>query len=182
MKTVAVAILSSLVVVWGADAASHAVDLRAATVSPPALAVGDAVSVTFRDGVDYRLTVDSEFPSFAGAHAFSARLDDGVCAASFVVSGDAFTVEVRDISGNRLWRGCVRGGAAAVETVDLAAHRGGDCIEVETPEPESDEAEAPVPKKSTGLLSAGPGNPFDDTIVAPAPVTVHWEVGVRCPP
>ena len=170
MKLIASAIIS--LAAFCANAATHTVDLRFAVTPPAALAIGDAVAVTFADGVSYTLNVDAELPSFVGARAFAAHIGDGVCGSSLVMSDTSFTVEVRDISESRLWRACVRDGKATVETVDLSSVRRGGCIEVEAPEPEIGEVETAVNKKSAALLSAVPGNPFDGNVVAPAPVMV----------
>ena len=142
------------------------------------LAIGDTLKLKLFGDVEQTLTIGSEMPGFDGSRSFGAHLGDGVFSSIVMTKGDGSAfLEVRDLSAARLYRASISSGTANIEEVDLAAVRRGDCVEVDTPEPdETDEQEetdeqtlVPPGKK---LLGAVPGNPFDNNAVAPAPVMV----------
>ena len=140
----------------------------------PAVAVGDTLNLKLFGDVVLSARVAYALPaSFAGGKAFSLVLGDGVSSSTFVESPDGLLMELRDIEADRLYNVAIRGGIASVEEIDLSLMRRGGCIEVDTPEPEdADDGSDVSTTTRRKLLSAVPGNPFDDNVVAPAPVTV----------
>ncbi|MBQ4385343.1 MAG: CotH kinase family protein [Kiritimatiellae bacterium] len=157
--------------------------LRTREVSPEEIgiaqatfSVGDSFSLAPFDDVVFTLNVSDALPGFAGRKAYAAHLGDGVRVAT-LSAGDngAFDIEIRDIASARLYRLFCRDGLCTVEEIDLSHTGRGSCIEVEAPEIEIfEEEETPttITKMSKKLLGAVPGNPFDDNVVAPAPVMV----------
>lgn len=168
----AVAAHHTLDFTMGASAiAAQSPAVRAATCAfaasgIPEIAEGDTLEIKFFDDAEKSLEIGGETPGAGCALAFAAHLGDGVFGSMAVLRGDGASFEARDFAANRLYRAEIGGGKAFVEEVDLAAARHGECREVDADEPH----DAPAGRKT--LLGAVAGNPFDDNIVAPAPVTV----------
>lgn len=145
-------------------------------IAQATFSVGDSFSLAPFDDVVFTLNVSDALPGFAGRKAYAAHLGDGVRVATLSVGDNgAFDIEIRDIASARLYRLFCRDGVCTVEEIDLAQTGRGSCIEVEAPEIEIiEEEETPttITKMSKKLLGAVPGNPFDDNVVAPAPVMV----------
>lgn len=141
-----------------------------------AFALGDTINLSLPEGQpSLALTLVSESQGFGGMRVYSARIGHGPIASSVLVSGDAIYIEARDLDAGVLHKAAIRNGETSVSSVDLSSVCRGECIEVETP------AET---EPSTGVrprLMAS--NPFDDVVVAPAPVTIDmmlvFENGAR---
>ena len=160
-----------------ARAATLSIDATSSAADLPPLAVGDTVSLSLTDGLSpLALTIVSESHGFGGMRVYSARIGDGPLASSVLVSGDAVYIEARDLDSGVLHKVAVRNGETTVESVDLSKTSHGECIEVETPV----ETEEPTKAVRTRLMAS---NPFDDVVVAPAPVTIDmmlvFENGAR---
>jgi hypothetical protein len=157
-----------------AAAAEYTMDSRSADAASWPLADGDTISFSIPGGGGRTLALAGASAPFGGARSFAAREVGGPFCATVVQSQGGVAVEYRDISENRLYRvRCGADGNALIETVDLSTVGGGRCIEVETPEPATDAADATTgPNKAKSALSSVAGNPFDGNAVAPAPVMV----------
>ena len=141
-------------------------------MSLPELSEGDELHLRFTVYSTYDVKIEKTLPSFGGAKSFSGRDESGAVFATVVRLTDSCLLEVRDIPNDRLYRAAFHDDSTIVETIDLAARPGRGCIQIEAPELE-DETQygEETPVKRT-LLGAVPGNPFDNNVVAPAPVTV----------
>lgn len=139
-----------------------AASLKASEVS---YAVGDTIDLSLPDGQpSLALTITSESQGFGGMRVYSARIGNGPVASSVLVSGDEIYIEARDLDAGVLHKVVVRNGETTVESIDLSKAGRGECIEVETPVESS---------SSTGVRTRlMASNPFDDVVVAPAPVTI----------
>ncbi len=138
-----------------------------------AFAVGDVLVLRPFDGVELALTILSELPGFDGARTYAAALPDGLAGSTLVVGADGLYADVRDVAAARLYRLAVRNGVATAEEIDLTAVRRGGCIEAEPPDGAVDSTGAPAETaRRATRLTAVAGNPFDDNVVAPAPVMV----------
>ena len=138
-----------------------------------AFAAGDVLVLRPFDGVELTLTITDELPGFGGARTYAAALPDGLAGSTLVVGADGLYADVRDVAAARLYRLAVRNGVATAEEIDLTAVRRGGCIEAEPPDGAVDSTGAPAETaRRATRLTAVAGNPFDDNIVAPAPVMV----------
>ncbi len=138
-----------------------------------AFAAGDVLVLRPFDGVELTLTILSELPGFDGARTYAAALPDGMAGSTLVVGADGLYADVRDVAAARLYRIAVRNGVATAEEIDLTAVRRGGCIEAEPPDGAVDSTGAPAETaRRATRLTAVAGNPFDDNVVAPAPVMV----------
>ena len=138
-----------------------------------AFAAGDVLVLRPFDGVELTLTILSELPGFDGARTYAAALPDGMAGSTLVVGADGLYADVRDVAAARLYRLAVRNGVATAEEIDLTAVRRGGGIEVEPPDGAVDSTGAPAETaRRATRLTAVAGNPFDDNVVAPAPVMV----------
>ena len=180
-RTFFAALAAAAVLPLAAYADMHTLDLSATDTAnrvPPALAVGDRVSLSLPGGAKFDLAVDSETSSFGGARSFSARDAVGSAFATLVIdAAGGVQVEVRDIASNMLRRAALRGGRFFSEEIDLASVRRGGCIEVDADDevdgPSSGLSQVSQDAESTrSKAGAVPGNPFDGNVVAPAPVMV----------
>ena len=139
----------------------------------PSVAVGDSLDLQLFDDVAVLVDVADTLPEYLGGKAYSLTLGDGVCGSTLIENAEGLLLELRDIEACRLYSISVRDGRAYIEETDLSLARRGGCIEVETPELDADgEGSDAASTTKRRLLGAVPGNPFDDNIVAPAPVTV----------
>jgi len=138
-----------------------------------AFAAGDVLVLRPFDGVELALTITDELPGFGGARTYAAALPDGMTGSTLVVGADGLYADVRDVAAARLYRIAVRNGVATAEEIDLTAVRRGGCIEAEPPDGAVDSTGAPAETaRRATRLTAVAGNPFDDNVVAPAPVMV----------
>ena len=180
--------LLTIAIVFASQAADYTLDFTGATplaseapilrkaemAAPevPSFEKDDVLNLSLFEDVSLSASLASELPSsFAGGRSFAVKLGDGVFGSMVLVSEDGIQMEFRDFSAGRVYNITIAGGRAVVEEVDMSHVKHGDCIAVDAPEP-SNESEQESTNKTRTLLKAVPGNPFDDNIVAPAPVTV----------
>ena len=184
-------LLMGLAVAFASQAVEYTLDFRGATPlaaeAPvtrraemsvavgqiPSVAVGDTLNLQLFEDVALLANVTGVLPgSFSGGKSFSLTLEDGVFGSTLIENADGLLFDVRDIGADRLYSISLRDGMAYIEETDLSLVKRGGCIEVETPELEEDEESEATSTTKRHLLGAVPGNPFDDNVVAPAPVTV----------